>query len=228
MDYIPMNMVPDTFLPGENRYITMIWYLSDVEEGGETIFPYTDSNYSPNKHGYTDELCATKDLTQMVRKQPKKGSAILFYNMAEIGHMDGDQDMKSLHAGCIVKKGEKWAVNFWIHNYMMGQGKGKPTFEEPTPEAHPTQKDILVYVNNAEPAILTVGTDSVLSDLRVIIAEELDEPPVNYYFANKKTGVRIQKKQESIFKAVDFPEGLLLVDTSAKKAAQAWYFYGLP
>jgi len=45
----------------------------------------------------------------------------MFYNMPEKSHMQDVQDDASLHAGCDVLKGEKWAANFWIHNMCYGE-----------------------------------------------------------------------------------------------------------
>jgi prolyl 4-hydroxylase len=41
---------------------------------------------------------------------PKKGSAVLFYNLLE----DGNGDDLSLHAALPCKKGEKWLANYWV------------------------------------------------------------------------------------------------------------------
>ena len=46
------------------------------------------------------------------RVKPKKGTAILFYSMLS----DGNLDEKSLHSGCPVKEGEKWAANWWFYD----------------------------------------------------------------------------------------------------------------
>lgn len=70
-----------------NRIATVLMYLSDVEEGGETYFPIANISVSP-----------------------KKGSAILFWNLKP----DGTPDNDSLHGGNIVKKGTKWCMTKWI------------------------------------------------------------------------------------------------------------------
>lgn len=41
---------------------------------------------------------------------PKKGQAVLFYNMLE----DGNGADLSLHAALPVKRGEKWLANLWV------------------------------------------------------------------------------------------------------------------
>lgn len=42
--------------------------------------------------------------------KPKKGSAVLFYNLLE----DGNGDDLALHAALPVRSGEKWLANFWV------------------------------------------------------------------------------------------------------------------
>ncbi len=61
----------------------MIIYLSEVEEGGETVFPKLNLTI-----------------------KPEKGDALLFYDMKPTGEVD-DQ---TLHGGNKVLKGEKWIV----------------------------------------------------------------------------------------------------------------------
>jgi len=72
---------------GGQRIATLIMYLRNTEEGGETIFPY------PN-----------------IRVKPTKGNAILFYNCLPNGQEDG----LSLHGGAPVIRGEKWIATKWL------------------------------------------------------------------------------------------------------------------
>jgi hypothetical protein len=44
--------------------------------------------------------------------KPKKAHAILFYSQ----HPDQTADLSSLHGGCPVLKGQKWAANLWVWN----------------------------------------------------------------------------------------------------------------
>jgi prolyl 4-hydroxylase len=85
----------------KNRMATVLWYLSDVEAGGETVFPRMDGAPSvPN-----DEACQTG-----LRVQPKKGSVIIFYSLRP----DGSRDSLSAHGACPVRGGVKWAANKWV------------------------------------------------------------------------------------------------------------------
>ena len=74
--------------PAENNRIsTLIFYLNDVEEGGETTFP---------------------NLNISVR--PKKGNAVYF----EYFYDEKELNEKTLHTGNPVVKGEKWAATQWM------------------------------------------------------------------------------------------------------------------
>ena len=82
--------------PGGQRMITVIAYLNDVEEGGETGFPELGINIPP-----------------------KKGDAVVFHNTVP---NDADTHPKinprSLHGGMPVIKGEKWMVNLWFRENL--------------------------------------------------------------------------------------------------------------
>jgi len=103
------------------RFITIIYYLNDVEEGGETAFPAADDpNYN---HEQFKKRNNGKDLynlsefcyeSKLVVK-PKKGRAVMWYNheVDENGYM-GEMDYYSLHGGCDVRKGVKWMANNWL------------------------------------------------------------------------------------------------------------------
>ncbi|ALC47624.1 PH4alphaMP, partial [Drosophila busckii] len=70
-----------------NRIATGIFYLSDVQAGGGTAFPF---------------------LPLLVK--PERGSLLLWYNL----HTSGDPDYRTRHAGCPVLQGSKWIANVWI------------------------------------------------------------------------------------------------------------------
>jgi prolyl 4-hydroxylase len=69
------------------RYLTVLFYLNDNLEGGETIFP---------------------KINKLVK--PEKGKAVIFQNVDHNGAII----TQSLHGGEPVKHGEKWIANKWI------------------------------------------------------------------------------------------------------------------
>ena len=72
---------------GGKRWNTLFIYLNDVDSGGETYFPKLD-----------------------LKVKPRKGRALLFYNLEEDLWT---QHHLSMHAGLPLVKGEKWAMNVW-------------------------------------------------------------------------------------------------------------------
>lgn len=85
-----------------DRIISVILYLNDVEEGGETTFPYTG-----------------------IKVIPKKGTALIFYNILNMSLPQKGKAMKmpkqikldlnSLHHSEPVRKGEKWMAGMGLH-----------------------------------------------------------------------------------------------------------------
>jgi len=82
---------PGTYLDNHrngNRLATLLFYLSDVEKGGHTVF---------TKLGLTF--------------YPKRGDAVFWYNLFR----NGTGNYETQHASCPVLSGSKWVVNKWIH-----------------------------------------------------------------------------------------------------------------
>jgi prolyl 4-hydroxylase len=91
-----------------NRFATVFWYLTDVEDGGHTIFP---------RAGGLPPMRAFSDCSQGLKVKPQKGKVIIFYSL----DASGARDDLSLHGACPVGEGNvKWAANKWIWNAPMG------------------------------------------------------------------------------------------------------------
>lgn len=70
-----------------NRISTLVMYLNDVEEGGETTFPMLNLSVFPSK-----------------------GMAVYF----EYFYSNHELNERTLHAGAPVRKGEKWVATMWM------------------------------------------------------------------------------------------------------------------
>ncbi|KAG6578605.1 putative prolyl 4-hydroxylase 7, partial [Cucurbita argyrosperma subsp. sororia] len=90
---------------GGHRIATVLMYLSNVEKGGETIFPNSAFESQEKDDSWSD--CARKGYA--VKAQ--KGDALLFFSL----HLDATTDKRSLHGSCPVIEGEKWSATKWIH-----------------------------------------------------------------------------------------------------------------
>jgi len=86
-DYIPQDLHKNQGV----RIYTCFIYLNDVKEGGFTVF---DSGISV---------------------QPKKGRAVLWPSV--LNEFPHRQDTRTHHEAKPVLKGEKYAANFWVHQY---------------------------------------------------------------------------------------------------------------
>lgn len=92
----------------KNRFATVFWYLTDVEEGGFTVFP---------RAGGLPPVIDHTDCSRGLKVKPQKGKVIIFYSL----DASGARDPLSLHGACPVGEGNvKWAANKWVWNAPMG------------------------------------------------------------------------------------------------------------
>ncbi|KAK4848809.1 hypothetical protein QYF36_017644 [Acer negundo] len=88
------------------RMASFLLYLSDIEEGGETMFPFEGG--SNMNSGYDFRKCIG------LKVKPRRGDGLLFYSLFP----NGTIDQTSLHGSCPVIKGEKWVATKWIRDQV--------------------------------------------------------------------------------------------------------------
>ena len=141
---------------GTNRYATILLYLSGVEDGGETVFTQAKpigegARVIPKKQAEeeTTSYLDSKNITELfptgtwqrnmivecrsrMAIKPVKAEAVLFYSQFP----DGRVDRLSVHGGCPVLIGQKWAANLWVWNGPRNgypqRGSGAVKSEKPT------------------------------------------------------------------------------------------------
>ncbi|CAE7876368.1 P4H4 [Symbiodinium necroappetens] len=86
-----------------NRLLTVFWYLTNVSQGGQTLFPRAHALPQPE-----DMHSCEKGL----KVQPEIGAVLLWYSLRP----NGNSDPNSLHASCPVQEGMKWSANYWVWN----------------------------------------------------------------------------------------------------------------
>ena len=80
---------PEVAAQKGQRVATMLVYLNDAYEGGETEFPKLNWRF-----------------------KGKAGDALLFFSLSP----EGLPESASLHAGLPVTKGDKWLLSKWIRD----------------------------------------------------------------------------------------------------------------
>lgn len=95
-----------------NRVLTVLMYVSDVEAGGETVFP---------RHGGAAAPSDALDCSRGLVVRPERRKALLVYNAFPSGALDP----LSLHVGCEVRSGGKWSANLWLWSARMDFRRGR-------------------------------------------------------------------------------------------------------
>jgi hypothetical protein len=119
------------------RFMTVLYFLADTEQGGGTVFPLADKNeteyeawkqLTDNNVKYKQVrsqyffaaisvfhlLVQTRTCSPGLSVKPAKGKAIMWYNHhVDRGYL-GNLDKRSLHGGCNIIQGTKWIANHWM------------------------------------------------------------------------------------------------------------------
>ncbi|XP_037720523.1 prolyl 4-hydroxylase subunit alpha-1-like isoform X3 [Drosophila subpulchrella] len=95
----------DIFLSTRTLYHQLM--LSDVELGGETVFPFLD-----------------------LRVPAQKGSLVVWYNL----FLNGTSDWRVVHISCPILMGDKWIATKWLREYPQMFIRPCPLKMEPLPE----------------------------------------------------------------------------------------------
>ena len=91
---------------GGNRLLTVLVYLSDVEEGGETVFPDIPAHEAQSRAHFSE--CAMQGMAV----RPRKGDAAVFWSLTTAGELN----QGSRHGSCPVIKGEKCVSMHAVEN----------------------------------------------------------------------------------------------------------------
>ncbi|KAG1656801.1 hypothetical protein FOA52_011837 [Chlamydomonas sp. UWO 241] len=93
-----------------NRVATVLMYLSEMVEGGETSLPLAAPIDGVTQALQDPSECAAQGGLAV---RPRKGDALLFWDL----ELDGRTGVvAALHASCPTTRGVKWTATKWLHS----------------------------------------------------------------------------------------------------------------
>lgn len=119
------------------RVCTVLIYLNEPDEGGETAFP--NSEWIDPKIGQMYSANFTECAQGHVGMRPKRGDALLFWSIGPDGETE---DGHALHTGCPVLKGAKWTITKWIHAKPFRPGEVDAAIRGRGVDVHPVDPGI--------------------------------------------------------------------------------------
>eukprot|EP01084_Bolivina_argentea_P217221 368867_1 len=112
------------------RFMTILYYLNDVENGGATAFPLSNEyfinkrfneksakfdllKWRMNEQNLPETYC--NENNDILKVKAVKGKALIWFNhLLDKNQWKGDCDIYGIHTGCPIIKGQKWIANHWI------------------------------------------------------------------------------------------------------------------
>lgn len=212
---------------GTNRFATILLYMSDLGEGdgGETVFKHAwplgvPEDQRKSRPEALEELRSSGDASELERDswqelmvadcrsrlavRPQSARAVLFYSQ----HPNGEEDTSSLHGGCPVLHGQKWAANLWVWNGPRGGFPGAPT----NPGKEEKAKDNNTY-EQIHVTFVNTGKDPIFKEAKLYFQDSFwgdfsrGDPPlsVNTYEGHQWNIRRISDNE--LLKQIVIPSG---------------------
>jgi hypothetical protein len=204
---------------GTNRFATILLYMSDLGEsdGGETIFKHawpvdvSEENRKTRNQALDEvrslgvvadleegswEETMVADCRSRLAVRPQSARAVLFYSQ----HPNGEEDTNSLHGGCPVLHGEKWAANLWVWNGPRGGFIGSPK--------NKGKEEVVDDQGQIHSSFINTGKDPLFKEAQLYFQETYwgemshGDPPLNVNtFAGHEWNIR-RKSDDTFLKKI--------------------------